>query len=177
MESNVVICGTGGQGVLSAGTLLAYAGMEAKKNVTWIPSYGAERRGGLSYSMVVISDEEIYSPIIANPIIIIGMDTVGLNVYEPLIKTNGTIILNTSLVKSEIKRKDVKVIKVPANKLAEEIGNVKVANIVAIGAYIKETNVVPLDVVIKSIKTVFLKYGEKVVGLDVHALKVGYDYI
>ena len=127
--------------------------------------------------MVVISDEEIYSPIVANPAYIIGMDSIGLNVYEPILKTNGTIIVNTSLIKSEIKRKDAKVIKVPANKLAEELGNVKVANIVAIGAYIKETNVVPLDIAIESIKTVFSKYGEKVVNLDINALRIGYDYI
>lgn len=173
MQTEVIMVGSGGQGILLMGSLLAQAAMKSGKHVTWFPSYGAEKRGGISHSTVVISEEEIASPIVASPQTIILMDNLGFDLYVPRVRTKGCIFVNTSLIKKEISRKDVEIIKIPANKLAEEIGNTKVTNIVALGAYIKKSGVLPLQSVIDTLKDVISKKNQSLLVINEEALKRG----
>ncbi|MFH1825274.1 MAG: 2-oxoacid:acceptor oxidoreductase family protein [Candidatus Firestonebacteria bacterium] len=175
METNLIICGSGGQGVLLAGTLLAYASLKENKHITWLPSYGAEKRGGLSYCAVVISDSEIFSPVVGNPKTIIGLDNIGIDTYETTLSKNGLIILNSSLIKRDIKRKDAEVIKVPFNDLAKEIGNPRVLNMMALGVYIAQTKVLRLDSLIISLGNVISKRYLDMLECNKKALEKGYE--
>jgi 2-oxoglutarate ferredoxin oxidoreductase subunit gamma len=157
METSLIICGSGGQGILLAGTLLAYAGLKEGKYVTFLPSYGAEKRGGLSYCAVVISDVEISSPVVGYPMTIIALDNIGIDTYEDTLAKNGLIILNSSLIKREIKRKDAKVIKLDFNDIAKEMGNPRVLNMIALGVYIAQKKVLKLDSLISSLEKVISK--------------------
>jgi len=155
---DVIVAGFGGQGVLFIGKLLAYAAMKEGRNVTWIPSYGPEMRGGTANCTVVISDEVIGSPVITSPHSLIVMNNPSLDSFEPQLKTGGVLIINTSLITRESKRSDVTVIKVPANKIAFELGNDKAANMVMLGAYIAKTKAVSSQSILDGLEKVL---GEK----------------
>ena len=137
--------GFGGQGVLLMGMLLTYAGMKEDKQVTWFPSYGAEMRGGTANCTVVVSDEPVASPVAQNPDVAIVMNEPSLAKFEPLVKAGGILFVNTSLVKSEVKRSDIKVVKIDVTGIAKELGNTKVANMVMLGAVIAETQSIGLN--------------------------------
>jgi len=139
MEHKIFIAGFGGQGVVLAGNILAEAGLKKGKNVTSIVSYGAEMRGGTANCSLIISDDEILSPVVDKPDISIILNEPSLDKFEKIVKENGLIILNKTLVGRDVKRKDVKVIEIEATKIANEIGNIKTANVVMIGALLKET--------------------------------------
>ena len=175
MESNVTICGSGGQGILLSGTLIAHAALEEGKNATWLPSYGAEKRGGLSYCVVVISDSEIASPIPGFPSVIIGLDNIGLNAYEDTLSEEGLVILNTSLIKREIKKKDAKVLKFPFNDIAGELGNQRVLNMVAAGTYAGATKVLKLESLIKALEKIMSKKHLNMLDVNKKALQKGYE--
>lgn len=149
---NVIIAGFGGQGVLFIGRLLAYAAMKERRNVTWIPSYGPEMRGGTANCTVVISDEVIGSPVITSPQDLIVMNNPSLDTFEPRLETGGLLIMNSSLITRETERKDVAVVKVPANKIAFELGSDRAANMVMLGAYIARTNVVAKETILEVLK-------------------------
>jgi len=134
METSIVIAGFGGQGVLFAGQLLAYAGMDNQLHVTWIPSYGPEMRGGTANCTVIISDEPVGAPIVANPDVAIALNLPSLEKYEPLVKSGGLLVVNSSLIAQEVTRTDVEVAYVPANDIAEELGSAKMMNMAALGA-------------------------------------------
>jgi len=122
MYQGIRISGFGGQGVISAGILLAQAGLLENKNVSWFPAYGAEMRGGTANCSVVIASEEVSSPVVSRPDTVIVMNEPSLAKFEPLVKPGGLLIINSSLVNSKPKRTDIKVAYVPCNKIAEEIG-------------------------------------------------------
>lgn len=176
-RSELIIAGTGGQGILLAGTLLAYTAMEEGKYVTWIPSYGAERRGGPSYCLIIISNKEIYSPIITDTDCLICLDRIGLEIYENSLKKNGVLFINTSLIKKKPSKNDIEIIEIPAGKLAEEVGNIRTTNMISIGAYIEKTKVVSLDNAIKSLEKVVSKKHSELIELNVLALKKGTEFI
>jgi 2-oxoglutarate ferredoxin oxidoreductase subunit gamma len=134
METSVIISGFGGQGALFAGQLLAYAGMDTGKTVTWFPSYGPEMRGGTAHCTVIISDDTIGAPIVAHPDIAIVFNRPSFEKYEPLVKTGGLLVVNSSIVEESSSRSDIKSIYVPANKIAEEMGSTKMMNVAALGA-------------------------------------------
>jgi 2-oxoglutarate ferredoxin oxidoreductase subunit gamma len=158
LYENVIIAGFGGQGVLFIGRLLAYAAMKEGRNVTWIPSYGPEMRGGTANCTVVISDEVIGSPVITSPYALIVMNNPSLDVFEPRLKTSGLLIINSSLITRESKRNDVTVVKAPANKIAFEIGSDRAANMVLLGVYIARTKVVTKGNILAALQKVL---GEK----------------
>lgn len=162
LYENVIIAGFGGQGVLFIGRLLAYAAMKEGKNVTWIPSYGPEMRGGTANCTVVVSDEVIGSPVITSPHALIMMNNPSLDTFEPRLKTGGFLIMNSSLITREAKRNDIRAIKVSANKIAFELGNDRAANMVMLGAYIACTKVVTKENILEALK----KYlGDKKMSL------------
>lgn len=173
METSLIICGSGGQGILLAGTLLAYASLKEDKNVTFLPFYGAEKRGGLSYCAVAISDSEISSPVVGSPKTIIGLDNIGMDTYETTLAKNGLIILNSSLIKRDIKRKDARVLSMPFNDIAKEIGNPRVLNMIALGVYIAQTKVLRLDSLINSLENVISKRHLDMLEYNKKALEKG----
>ena len=134
MQKEIIISGFGGQGVLFAGQVLAYAAMDTGKDVTWIPSYGPEMRGGTANCTVVIADHEIGSPLVKNPPLAIALNLPSFDKYEELLAPGGTLIVNKSMVDREAKRDDINVIFVACNEIAEEIGDKKLLNMVAVGA-------------------------------------------
>ena len=134
MQKEIIIAGFGGQGVLFGGQVLAYAAMDAGKEVTWIPSYGPEMRGGTANCTVIIADNEIGSPLVKNPPLAIALNLPSFDKYEESLAPGGTLIVNQSMVDRGAKREDINVILVPCNELAEEIGDKKLLNMVAVGA-------------------------------------------
>ncbi len=125
MQKEIIIAGFGGQGVLFGGQVVAYAAMDAGKEVTWIPSYGPEMRGGTANCTVVIADDEIGSPLVKNPPLAVALNLPSFDKYEAELAPGGTLIVNQSMVDRGPKREDINVILVPCNEIAEEIGNKK----------------------------------------------------
>jgi 2-oxoglutarate ferredoxin oxidoreductase subunit gamma len=134
MQKEIIIAGFGGQGVLFGGQVLAYAAMDAGKEVTWIPSYGPEMRGGTANCTVIIADDEIGSPLVKNPPLAIALNLPSFDKYEQSLATAGTLIVNQSMVDRAAKREDILVVFVPCNEIAEELGDKKLLNMVAVGA-------------------------------------------
>ena len=145
MQQEVIIAGFGGQGVLFAGQLLAYAGMDTGKAVTWIPSYGPEMRGGTANCTVVISNEEIGSPFVKNPTAVLAMNLPSLDKYEHLVKPGGVLVVNASMVNRAVARQDITVINLPANDIAEELGNKRAVNMVMLGALLAHSDILSLE--------------------------------
>ena len=134
MQTEIILAGFGGQGIMFAGQILSYAAMDTGREVTWIPSYGPEMRGGTANCTVVIADEEIGSPMVQFPTASVVMNLPSLDKYEPLIQKDGVLIINKSMVDRGASRKDITAISIPCNEIAEQIGNPRLANMVAIGA-------------------------------------------
>lgn len=134
MQTEIVISGFGGQGALFAGQILAYAAMDAGKDVTWMPSYGPEMRGGTANCQVIVADEEIGSPLTRTPRAAVILNLPSLDKFEPLVTPGGVIVVNSSLVNREVTRKDVKAFMIPAQEIAEELGNRRLLNMVMLGA-------------------------------------------
>ncbi len=134
MQAEIIISGFGGQGVLFAGQLLAYTALDNDLHVTWFPSYGPEMRGGTAHCTVIISENDIGSPVVKNPRAVIVMNLPSLEKYEPLVKAGGCLVVNQSLVDREPERDDIRVLMVPANEIAEEMGHNRLANMVLLGA-------------------------------------------
>jgi 2-oxoglutarate ferredoxin oxidoreductase subunit gamma len=174
MLIKTIFAGFGGQGALSMGLNLAQAAMVEGKNVTYLPSYGAEVRGGTANCTVAISDEDIASPVASSPEFIGVMTKPSLVRLQNLLQSGGVLFINSSLVDAETTRGDIEVIKVPANTIAEELGSPKSANMVMLGAFIKKSNLVSLKTVIEELKNV-LKKKKSLIDINTKALKTGYD--
>ncbi|MCL4467148.1 MAG: 2-oxoacid:acceptor oxidoreductase family protein [Chloroflexi bacterium] len=173
MLEEIVIAGFGGQGVMVAGQLLVHAGMEEGKQVAWIPSYGPEMRGGTANCTVIISDEEVGSPIVLNPGIAIVMNRPSLDKYEPLVRPGGLLIYNSSLITRRPERSDLKVVAVPANDEAVALGNARLANTLLLGALLGLTDMLPLDAVAASMPEVFGPRHQDLLALNRRALERG----
>lgn len=175
MYQDVMIAGFGGQGVLLAGKLLAYAGMLEGKNVTWFPSYGAEMRGGTANCTVIISDREIGSPVVQSPSAMLIMNEASFRKFEQRLMPSGTLYVNASLVQDRPGRSDVECISVKANDLASELGDVRIANMVLLGTFLKKTGVVALDSVLKALKQILPPRRHALLPLNQQALTCGGD--
>lgn len=152
MQTEIVIAGFGGQGVLFAGQVLAYAAMDSGKHVTWFPSYGPEMRGGTANCTVIVADEDIGSPTVRNPQAVICLNLPSLDKYEPLVVKGGVLALNSSLINRAVKRTDLRVVEAPANELAEELGDKRLVNAVLLGALVEATGVLPMEAIQKALK-------------------------
>lgn len=145
MHEEIIVSGFGGQGALFAGQLLTYTGLDEGWQVTWIPSYGPEMRGGTAHCTVILSDDDIGSPIIREPTICIVMNPPSMDMYESLVKPGGLLVANSTLVRARSLREDIECVYIPANELAAELGNVKMANVVLLGAMLGTREILPLD--------------------------------
>ena len=174
MKEQILIAGYGGQGVVVAGSLLANAAMEDGLETCGMVCYGAEMRGGTANATTIISDEKIGSPVVVNPDTAIIMNQQSLERFEDDVEKNGMIILNISECQTKVARKDVKVIEIEATKLAEELGNKKVANLVMIGAYLKAKPIIKIDSAILRLKKVLPKANGQLIELNKNALLKGY---
>lgn len=177
MQNEIVIAGFGGQGVLFAGQVLAYAAMDNGKEVTWIPSYGPEMRGGTANCTVIISDEEIGSPLVRNPRAVIAMNVPSLDKYEPLVVEDGTLIVNRSLVNRAIQRKDLQSVLIPANEMAESLGDKRMTNIVMIGALLAQLPVLPIKAIENALKNHLPERHKKLLPLNYQALRAGDEFV
>ena len=128
-ETSIIISGFGGQGTLFAGQVLAYASMDNGLEVTWIPSYGPEMRGGTAHCTVIVSEEAIGSPLVRYPDVVLALNLPSVDKYEYLVPDDGVLIANSSLFNREIERKSIQSLLIPANEIAEELGMVRLANL------------------------------------------------
>lgn len=173
-NEKVLCAGFGGQGVMSLGQLLAYAGMIEDKHVTWMPSYGPEMRGGTAYCSVMVSDKPVGSPIISNDATCaIVMNQPSLLKFEDAVAPHGIILVNSSLTESTVIREDVIPYYIPALDLAADCGNGQAANMIMLGAYITITEIVSMSSVIEAFKKVFGKKADRLLPINEKALKKG----
>lgn len=179
MSTSRVICaGFGGQGVMSMGQLMTYAGMLENKEVSWLPSYGPEMRGGTANCAVTVSDEPVGSPIITDDATAaLIMNGPSLAKFEDDVVEGGTIIINSSLVHEKCERKDVNVYYVDAYELAQELGGNKFANMVMLGAFLAVDDCVNIDSVLEAFKKVFGKRKEQFIPVNRKALEAGYNSV
>lgn len=176
MQKEIIIAGFGGQGVLFGGQVLAYAAMDNGLDVTWIPSYGPEMRGGTANCTVVIADHEIGSPLVKNPPLAIALNLPSFDKYESTLASGGTLIVNKSMVDHNQRRDDIHVIFVPCNEIAEEIGDRKLVNMVAIGALLTGLPEVKLSHVEKALEGHLPTRHKHLLPKNFEALKHGFEY-
>jgi len=154
--SKIICAGFGGQGVMSMGRLIAYTGMLESQEVSWLPSYGPEMRGGTANCNVIVSDHPIGSPIISKDAdAAIVMNLPSMRKFEPELVSGGLLVVNTSLIEAKPIRDDIEIVEVPANEIATEVGNAKAANMVMLGAYIGVSDLFAIESVTEALKKVF----------------------
>ncbi|MBN1823789.1 MAG: 2-oxoacid:acceptor oxidoreductase family protein [Endomicrobiales bacterium] len=176
MKDKVIIAGFGGQGVLLAGMVLAQTALEEGLQTTWFPAYGAEMRGGSANSTVVISDEEIGSPVAVAASVIIAMSDQGLGRFLPRAEQNAVVIVNSSLIKNRPEKDGVEFIFVPASDMADtKIGDVRMANLIMIGAYVKKRKELSLESAKKACAKAF-PGKPKILEMNMKALELGFNY-
>ena len=173
MQRDVIMAGFGGQGVLLIGKMLAYAGMHEGMEVSWLPSYGPEMRGGTANVIVRISEKPIGSPLISNPRGLMVMNLPSLEKFAPKVRPGGVIIVNESLIAKDAGREDCTVIRIPAREMAQEAGTDRAANFVMLGAYVGATGVVPAEVVEAEIENEFTGRKAKFAPTNIAAFRAG----
>ncbi len=178
MEQKVIMAGFGGQGIMAIGKLLAYAGMLENRNVTWMPSYGPEMRGGTANCAVVVSDEEVGSPLISRDgTAAIVMNLPSMTKFEKELVPGGKLIINKSLIDAKPTRTDIDAYYVNANELAMELGNAKVANMVMLGAYLELAKRIETESVLQAFVKVFGEEKSHLVPLNKEALLKGAEAV
>ncbi len=173
MRQEIIVAGFGGQGVLLLGQMLAYAGMLEGKYVTWLPSYGPEMRGGTANCNVVISDQEVGSPLVTEPEYLLALNRPSLDKFEPLLRPRGLLLLNSSLVDRDPVRKDLEVVAIPATQVAQKLGNQRIANMVMLGAFAACSRVVGQESVVQSLEKVLPARRHQLLPLNLEAIEHG----
>ena len=177
MYQGVIMAGFGGQGIVSGGIMLAYTGMMDGLNVTFFPAYGAEMRGGTANCSVVVSSDPVASPVVGSPDSVLIMNEPSLAKFEPMVKTGGRLFLNTSLVSSRPRREDIEIVEVAANEIAEEVGNIKCANMVMLGAFAGKTGAVKIETLKNNIKKVYPRAKDALVEMNKKAVERGAEAV
>ncbi|MHC4881945.1 MAG: 2-oxoacid:acceptor oxidoreductase family protein [Planctomycetota bacterium] len=172
-QTKIIIAGFGGQGIVVIGNIIARAAVIEDKNVVGMVSYGAEMRGGTANAAVIISTEEISSPIVTHPDAAIILNQPSLERFEPELEPDGRVLLNTSMVKRQPQRTDLTCIKVNATQIAHDIGNLRVANIVCVGAFIEHTKLLSMDSIEQAVKDLFSNKKAALVEINLKALHAG----
>ena len=175
-EKNFIIAGFGGQGVLLAGEVLANAFMLAGKHVTWYPSYGAEMRGGTVNCEVVMSDEDVSEVNKADADFVVALNQASFDRFLTKIKKGGWMIANSTLAKEIKTRTDINYLFAPITKMAEEVGNIKMANILALGIVAKASKLITLESLNQALDIVIPPHRKNLLPLNIKALKIGYEY-
>lgn len=173
MLEEIIVAGFGGQGVMSMGQLIAYAGMLEGKGVSWLPSYGPEQRGGTANCAVVVSDEPVGSPLVTNPSTAIVLNNPSFDKFEPRVRPGGLLIINSSLVTRVSERSDIEIIELTATDIAADLGNARVANMILLGAFIELTKVVSSESIIESLKKVLSEEKHHLIEVNKQALNRG----
>ena len=171
--TQILFAGFGGQGILFSGKFLAYKGLMEDLQVSWLPSYGPEMRGGTANCCVVISEDEIICPIVLEPTELIAMNLPSLLKFEPTVVKGGTIFVNSSIISEKVSRDDVRAIYVPCLDIANELGNAKVANMVMLGAYIEAMGNLGTETIKEMLVHMFTGPKAKLVDLNIEALRRG----
>ena len=171
--TEILIAGCGGQGILFAGKFLAYKGLIENKNVSWLPSYGPEMRGGTASCNVILSDEPVGSPIVSSPDVLIAMNLPSLDKYENSVKSGGVIFADSSLIERKVARKDVTVYYIPATKLASENNTPTLANMIMMGKYLKEGGLFDENSVTEALKKVVSVKHADMLNVNLGAVKLG----
>jgi 2-oxoglutarate ferredoxin oxidoreductase subunit gamma len=177
MHQEIIMGGVGGQGIMVIGNLLAQAAFMENLNVTYMPIYGVEKRGGQADCTVVISSEEIGSPIVGHPQSCIILSRSSLLKYAPCIQPHGLLLLNSSLVDpKEIPRKDLEILPVPAMKISQDLGNDRLANMVVIGAFVEKTRAVSIDSLIAALPHILDERYHSLIPANTEAIRKGAEY-
>ncbi len=176
MEKNFIIAGFGGQGVLLAGEVLANAFMISGKNVTWYPCYGAEMRGGTVNCEIVMSDDEVSAVNKKEADFVVALNQASFNKFVSKIKKGGWMIVNSSLAKEIKTRTDINYLFAPITKLAENLGNIKMTNILALGLLAKASKLVSVEALSHALDTVIPPHRKNLLPLNLKALQIGYEY-
>jgi len=177
MTEKSFFAGFGGQGIISLGQLWVYFAMQEGKNVTFFPFYGAEKRGGIARAGVIVSDDEIASPLVTTPDSALVMNTDSLPLCEKILKNNGLILINSTLVKENPVRGDLNVVKLEASGIAEQVGNILFANMVALGAMAKLTKALKLADIERILKKFFPVDKYQYIPMNIQAIKAGYEAV
>jgi 2-oxoglutarate ferredoxin oxidoreductase subunit gamma len=176
MIKKAILAGFGGQGVLMMGVTLANAAMREDKHVTYLPTYGAEVRGGTANCTVSVGDEEIDSPIASSPDFLVVLNAPSLNKFQSILRKGGDCLVNTSLVHQKSIRKDVKVHEIAASEMAEEMGDIRATNMIMLGSFLKISAMVEPETVLGIIEETFRKKSSKVMDRNKEALWAGYRF-
>ncbi len=178
MNAEIIMAGFGGQGIMTMGQLLTYAGMKEGFEVTWMPSYGPEQRGGTANCGVVISDRPVASPVVTKPTDAIVMNRPSLDKFAPKVQAGGNLFINSSLVEvedSEIDNEQIEIFRIPTNEIAEELGNVRVANMPILAAFVAHTGYVEVDTLKASLADVFPPRHHDLLPLNEKAMDRGVE--
>ncbi|MBZ0295517.1 MAG: 2-oxoacid:acceptor oxidoreductase family protein [Anaerolineae bacterium] len=176
MGDEFVFAGFGGQGVMFAGQLLAYAAMDEGLEVTWIPSYGPEMRGGTAHCLVVVSQRPIGSPVVQHPKVAVVFNNPSFDKYAPLVAQDGLLIVNASLITRQSHRSDLTKFDVPATQIADQLGDTRVANMVLLGTALAAHPVLPLDAVCRALEAHLPKRHHDLLPLNLAAIERGAAY-
>ncbi|MBQ3112197.1 MAG: 2-oxoacid:acceptor oxidoreductase family protein [Firmicutes bacterium] len=177
MLQEIIFAGFGGQGVLLMGQILSLGALEQGNEVSWLPSYGPEMRGGTANCSVVISDTPIGSPLVLKPNSAVVMNQPSMEKFEDAITPGGVMLVNSSIIPLKAHREDITTHYVPCNAIAEELGNAKVANVVMLGAYIGATGAVSFDAVMAAIRAKFAGKKAALIEINEKALRAGMDAV
>ncbi len=173
MIENILIAGFGGQGVMSMGQMLCYGGMMEGREVSWLPSYGPEMRGGSANCMVIVSDSPVGSPVFEHPGCFIAMNLPSLDKFEQSVAPGGRLLINSSLIGRKAAREDLNVYYIPANEIANELGNSRVAGMVMLGAYLKLSGALKHESMASALKKVFGEKKADLIPVNEQALERG----
>lgn len=176
MLIKTIFAGFGGQGVLSMGLNLAQAGMVEGRQVTYLPAYGAEVRGGTANCTVAISDEEIASPVASSPDFVVAMNQPSLVRFQNQIRSGGILFINSSIVEAKIFRGDIEIVEVPASRMADEMKSPKSANMIMLGAFVRKTGLVLLSTLVQGLEST-MKGKPKLIDINKRALEAGYSFL
>ena len=176
MTTQILIAGFGGQGVLFAGKFLAYKGLTEDMQVSWLPSYGPEMRGGTANCSVVLSDSPVGSPIITNPDVLVAMNLPSLQKFVDAVVPGGKIIVDSTLIDAKVERTDVEVFYVPATQLAKDAGFATLANMVLMGKLMKECDAVPYEGSRQTLEAFIPAKKANLIDINCQALQTGYDF-
>jgi 2-oxoglutarate ferredoxin oxidoreductase subunit gamma len=177
MLIKTIFSGFGGQGVLSTGQILARAAMLEGRYVTFLPSYGAEVRGGTANCTVTISDEEIASPIASEPEFVVALNQPSFFRFQNLLPSGGLMLYNSSLVEATSQRGDIETLGIPITDLATGLGNIKVANMVMLGAFVRVSNLIKADLLLKNLPAILGASRARLLKINTEAFQLGYNYV
>jgi 2-oxoglutarate ferredoxin oxidoreductase subunit gamma len=175
-ETSIIISGFGGQGTLFAGQVLAYAALDNNLEVTWIPSYGPEMRGGTANCTVIISSDPIGSPLVRNPDVVLAMNLPSVDKYEKSIPDGSVLVANSSLMNRDIERQNINSLLIPANQIAEELGMSRLANMIMVGAMLAMKPILPLETVKKALEDHLPSRHKKTLPINFEAMEKGYAF-